>query len=113
MTSEKSFENKVKTFLGEQGCWFVKYWGGGAFTKAGIPDLLICCNGYFIGAELKAEHGRPSALQIWNINEINKSGGFGMILYPDDFERFKDFIRALNGGISYEVAKEKFTWQIS
>lgn len=111
MTSEKNFENKVKTFLGEQGCWFVKYWGGGAFTKAGIPDLLICCNGYFIGAELKAENGRPSALQIWNVNEINKSGGFGMILYPDDFEKFKDFIRALNGGLSYEVAKEKFKWR--
>lgn len=111
MTSEKNFENKVKSFLSENGCWFVKYWGGGAFTKAGIPDLLICCNGYFIGAELKAEHGRPSALQIWNVNEINKSGGFGMILYPDDFEKFKDFIRALNGGLSYEVAKEKFTWQ--
>ena len=112
MTSEKSFENKVKTFLGEQGCWFVKTWSNG-IQRQGIPDLLICCNGYFIGAELKAEHGRPSALQIWNVNEINKSGGFGMILYPDDFEKFKDFIRALNGGISYEVAKEKFKWQIS
>ena len=110
MTSEKNFENKIKAFLDEQGCWFVKTWSNG-IQRQGIPDLLICCNGYFIGAELKAENGRPSALQIWNINEINKSGGFGMILYPDDFERFKDFIRALNGGISYEVAKEKFKWR--
>ena len=108
--TEKQFENKVKSFLSENGCWFVKTWSNG-IQRQGIPDLLICCNGYFIGAELKAENGRPSALQIWNINEINKSGGFGMILYPDDFEKFKDFIRALNGGISYEVAKEKFKWR--
>ena len=55
--------------------------------------------------------GYDAYFASWNINEINKSGGFGMILYPDDFEKFKDFIRALNGGISYEVAKEKFKWR--
>ena len=41
MAAEKNFENKVKKYLKEQGAWFIKYWGGAAFTKAGIPDPLI------------------------------------------------------------------------
>ncbi len=92
MAGEKNFENKVKKFLKDQGCWFVKYWAGGEFTKAGIPDLLICCNGYFLGVELKGPKGRPSELQLWNIEQIKKAGGIAMVLYPKDFNDFKNLI---------------------
>ena len=92
MATEKQFENKVKKFLDEQGCWYIKYWGGAAYTKSGIPDLLICCNGYFLGIELKGEHGKPSELQLWNIEKIRKAHGIGFVLYPNQFEEFKKFI---------------------
>lgn len=92
MASEKNFENKVKDFLKSKGCWFIKYWGGGQFTKAGVPDLLICCNGYFLGVELKGPTGKPSELQLWNIEQIKKAGGIAMVLYPKDFEAFKKLI---------------------
>lgn len=92
MATEKQFENKIKKFLEEQECWFIKYWGGAAYTKSGIPDLLICCNGYFLGVELKGEHGKPSELQLWNIEKIRKSNGIGFVLYPNQFEEFKKFI---------------------
>jgi Holliday junction resolvase len=95
MAAEKNFENKVKAFLKEQGCWFIKYWAGGEFTKAGVPDLLICCNGHFLGVELKAPKGKPSELQLWNISKINQAGGIGMVLYPKDFEDFKALIHKL------------------
>ena len=95
MGAEKNFENKVKDFLKDQGCWFVKYWGGGEFTKAGIPDILCCCNGYFLGIEIKAPRGKPSELQKWNVQKINQCNGFGVILYPDHFDDFKMLIRAL------------------
>lgn len=92
MASEKLFENKIKKFLKEQGAWFVKYWGGGTFTKEGIPDILACVNGRFIAIEVKAPNGKPSELQKWNIEQINKAGGIGLILYPKDFAEFKKLI---------------------
>ena len=97
MAAEKQFENKVKAYLKDQGCWFVKYWSGNAqngkkFTKDGVPDLLVCCNGYFLGIELKAEDGKPTALQEYNIDLINKAGGIGIILYPHMFEEFKTLV---------------------
>ena len=105
MNPEKQFENKVKVYLKEQGCWFVKYWSGTAqngkkFTKDGVPDLLICCNGFFIGLELKAENGKPSQLQLWNLEQIRKAGGIGIVLYPHMFEEFKEMIEKLMRGIN-------------
>lgn len=95
MGAEKNFENKIKGFLKEKHCWFVKYWGGGEFTKAGIPDILCCCNGFFIGIEVKAENGKPSDLQLRNLRLIDKANGFAILLYPTDFQAFKDFIHYL------------------
>ena len=89
---EKAFEVQVKNFLKEQGCWVLKTWGGG-FQRSGVPDLLICHNGHFIAVELKAANGKPSALQEWNIEEIKKAGGTAMVLFPKDFEDFKEIIR--------------------
>ena len=103
MGTEKLFENKVKKLLKEENCWFVKYWGGAAFTKSGIPDLLVCCNGYFLGVELKGEKGKPSELQLWNVRKINEACGIGLVLYPDQFDDFKDLIKALIDGRDMEA----------
>lgn len=91
MAEEKNFENKVKRFLSAEGCYFVKQFGC-AFTKSGVPDLLICVNGKFVAVELKATKGKPSMLQLINLEQIKKSGGISMILYPNDFDKFKNLI---------------------
>lgn len=63
-----------------------------AYTKSGIPDILCCCNGYFLGVEVKAPNGKPSELQKRNIRLINEEGGFGVILYPDQLDDFRTLI---------------------
>ena len=113
--TEKQFENRVKRWLQSQGIyaagtpknrmeaaengWFFKVWGGG-YQKAGIPDLLMCVNGFFIAVELKASQGTASELQKLNIERINAVGGRAFILYPDGFESFKYLIERL---VSYAV----------
>lgn len=106
MASEKNFENRIKHFLKEEGCYFFKYWGGGKFTKAGIPDIITCCEGYFIGIEVKASNGKPSDLQIHNLKKIDESGGFGILLYPEDFDLFENFIRKLGTGECVNACQE-------
>lgn len=108
MANEKNFENKVKNFLKNNNCYYIKYWGGGEFTKAGIPDILACCNGVFLGIEIKAPNGKPSPLQIHNIKLINKAGGIGLLLYPNDFDDFKQLIQRLERDESVEHYKEFF-----
>ena len=97
MPAEKNFENKIKDHLKSQNCYFVKYFAN-RMTKAGIPDILASVGGYFVGIEVKATNGTPSDLQKWNIQQIQKSGGFGVILYPEYWEDFKTMVSVLLDG---------------
>ena len=94
MAEEKRLENKIKKFLEDEGAWFVKYFGC-AFTKSGVPDLLCCVKGKFVAIEVKAENGRLSELQKYNLEEIRKAGGIALAVKPSDFENLKQAIREL------------------
>lgn len=110
MAAEKQFESKVKKYLHSVGVyqagtpsnqmkveqigWFTKIWGGG-FQKSGIPDLILCVNGFFISVELKASNGHASDLQKMNTSRINQSNGMGIILYPDGFDEFKNIMKGV------------------
>lgn len=93
MAAEKSFENKVKKYLVSIGAWHIKYFAN-AYTKSGVPDLLCCIGGYFVAIEVKATNGRPSLLQLDKLQKIRDAGGYGILLYPEDFDEFKNWINA-------------------
>lgn len=108
MPAEKLFENKIKRYLVSKGIYplgtpkdkmslkptgyYEKRWGGGTYTKSGLPDLHIVVKGYSIDAEIKAPTGKPSELQLFMIDQINNSGGLALLVYPKDFEKFKKII---------------------
>ena len=94
MAEEKQFENKVKAFLNDHGCWYLKTWSNG-IQREGVPDILACVNGYFVAIELKASNGTVKPLQRYNIEKIRESEGVAIVLYPDEFERFKKMIMLL------------------
>lgn len=117
MGAEKNFENKVKKFLKDEGAWFVKYWGGGEFTKAGVPDLLVCINGKFLGVEIKAKNGKPSELQLYHLQKIDNAGGYAVLLYPSDFELFRNLILCIkydreNAKLNYNLIKKRWWTKI-
>lgn len=100
MGPEKKYENKIKTFIEEQGGWQVKFFAN-KMTKEGIPDILACINGYFIAIEVKAQNGKPSDLQLYHCEKIREANGFAFVLYPSGFDDFKKFVK--------ELRKETFT----
>ena len=99
MPAEKSFENRVKRYLESNGIYpfgtptqnitvpvvgyYEKRWGGGQFSKSGLPDLHIVIRGRSIESELKAPNGKPSVLQLKNLELINLSDSIGHILVED------------------------------
>lgn len=94
MAAEKSFENKIKKFLEENACWFVKFFAN-AYTKVGVPDILACVNGYFVGIEVKAPHGKPSELQKYNVKKLNTCHGMAVIVKPDQYDDLTYMLRCL------------------
>ena len=95
MAREKVFENKLKKYLKSKGAWVLKYWGGAVYTQAGVPDLLVCYKGKFIGIEVKSETGRASELQLRTIDDIKKAGGIAFVLFPKDYDKFVEWFESL------------------
>ena len=101
--AEKQFENRIKAFLKNYDAWFLKTWSNG-IQREGVPDILACVNGYFIGIEVKAKTGHPSDLQLKNVRDIRESGGIAFILYPDQFDDFVKLIDAI------DICDQKTDW---
>ena len=97
MAEEKRFEEKVKTLLKSRGAWFLKTWGGG-FQRSGVPDLLICYKGKFIGIELKAEKGKVSELQNRELKLIRDAGGMAFIVRPSHYADLISILDAIDEG---------------
>lgn len=95
MAQEKAFENKIKKYIESVGGWQVKFFAN-SHTRAGIPDILSCINGFFVAIEVKAQNGRPSELQKYHCDQIRKAGGFAFIVYPSGWEPLKKFIDELS-----------------
>lgn len=104
MAEEKLLQINLEKFLQKNGIypagfpedkmsgfpngWYFKVWGGG-YQKAGIPDMILCIKGIFLAVELKAQYGRPSELQILNIDRISECGGVSCFLYPSGLKMFE------------------------
>ena len=59
--------------------YYEKRWGGGQFTKSGLPDMHVVLHSTSIEAEIKAPTGKPSELQLKNLDMIIKAGCNGYI----------------------------------
>tara|TARA_R100000234_G_scaffold39286_2_gene23335 strand:- start:7248 stop:7580 length:333 start_codon:yes stop_codon:yes gene_type:complete len=84
MTPEKKVKQKVVKLLKDRGCyWFYPVASG--FGSAGIPDIICCYKGKFVGIECKAPQaaGRVTALQQKNLTDIKLNGGYAVVVSGD------------------------------
>jgi|TARA_R100001129_G_C5302523_1_gene242926 Holliday junction resolvase len=93
MTPEKKVKQKVVKLLKSRGCyWFYPVASG--FGSAGVPDIVCCYKGKFIGVECKAPAAanRVTALQQKNLTDIRNCGGYGIVVSGDlsELERILD-----------------------
>lgn len=98
---EGKFQDKLIKYLSSNGVYVVKFNASGT-SKVGVPDLLACINGSFVGIEVKKEDGVISDAQQMNILQIRKSGGCAICVKPSNFEDIKECLEELN---LYELEK--------
>jgi Holliday junction resolvase len=74
---ESAIQSKIIKALEDLGCYVVKVM---VANRPGTPDLLISYRGQFYGIEVKNATGKPSKLQIYHGELIERSGGkFGIV----------------------------------
>lgn len=106
MGQEKNFENRIKRHIREIGGWFVKFYGC-AYSKAGIPDLIVCVNGRFVAIEVKADYGSPSELQLYNVKKIREAGGLAWVLYPSGWNRMRKIFDEIIETGTYQASENE------
>lgn len=87
-TPEKKVKDKIKKLLGEYGAYYFMPTTGG-YGRSGVPDIVACLRGKFIGIECKANGNKPTALQEKNLAEIMNVGGFAVAVDENGIESFK------------------------
>lgn len=76
---EKSIVNNVKKMLDTRGAFCVKIHGS-PMQVAGIPDLIVCYRGRFIGFEVKRPGKDATKLQDFMLKRITTAGGIAMVI---------------------------------
>jgi len=74
LTPEGHEKKVIKKYLDSIGAWHFSPSMTG-FGKSGVPDIVACCCGSFIGIEVKREGKLPTKLQERRMAEISKAGG--------------------------------------
>jgi len=91
MTPEGKVKAKVKKVLLEMGAYYATPVGTG-YGNAGVPDFLVCVRGRFIGIECKANGGKPTALQLKNLADIETAGGLAFIIDENNVTELRNFL---------------------
>lgn len=103
MKNEGQLTSQIKNYLSSKGAYCEKIFGGG-YQSSGIPDILCCYKGLFIGIEVKSPtgKGRASDIQKLKIKRIRECGGIAFITDSlEEVERLFNWIDNSNYG--YDV----------
>lgn len=95
LTPEAKVKAKVKAWLTARGIWHCTPIGS-QFGSAGVPDVLCCWGGRFLGIEVKApgKRGNTSDLQRRQLKGIADSGGIALVV--DDITQLESELSGIS-----------------
>jgi len=79
LTPEAKVKKKVKEILDQMGVYHFSPMQNG-MGRAGIPDIIGCLDGQFLGIECKAGKGTTTALQERELTRIQNAGGYALVV---------------------------------
>jgi hypothetical protein len=87
-TPEGRVKAAVKKVLADSNAYFFMPFGAG-MGRSGIPDIIACKNGRFVGIECKAGKGKTTALQDRELGSITAHGGVAMVVNETNINELK------------------------
>jgi hypothetical protein len=84
-TPEAKVKKKVVEMLKAAGAYYF-YPVTGGYGRSGVPDIVCCLKGRFIGIECKAGGNKPPALQQKNLEEIRAARGLALVVNEANFD---------------------------
>ncbi len=94
MKPEAKVKKQVKKILDDIGAYHFSPMSGG-FGRSGVPDIIACYKGKFIGIECKAGKNEPTLLQKHNIKEIQRNQGLAIVVNEDNIEALLALVKEI------------------
>jgi hypothetical protein len=69
----------------------------------GIPDILACLHGRFIGIEAKAGTNTPTAIQLANLKKIDAAGGLALVINETNLPILRDILEGAHPQSNYHL----------
>lgn len=91
MTPEAKVKKVGRAVMTRMGMYFFPAYTGG-YGRSGVPDDVGCYQGFFIGVEYKANGGKPTALQLKNMDDIRKCGGIALLINEESVNKLEELI---------------------
>lgn len=61
----------------------------------GVPDIVACVNGNFVGIECKAGKNKTTAIQDKNLVAIKQSGGIALVVNEDKLDQLETYLNGI------------------
>ena len=94
-TPEKKVKDAVTKILKTYNAYYF-YPATGGFGRSGVPDIIVCFHGHFIGIECKAGNNTTTALQDRELAKIEFAGGRAMVINEDNIEVVRRTLDAIS-----------------
>lgn len=91
-TPEAKVKAAVKQLFDEMGIYHFSPVQNG-MGRAGIPDIIGCYNGRFLGIECKAGKGKTTALQDLELEKIRQAKGFAYVVNENNLQDLKELLQ--------------------
>ena len=92
LTPEAKVKKKVVALLKEAGAYYFFPVTGG-FGRSGVPDIVACWRGMFVGIECKAGNNRPTLLQEKELAKIQDAGGATFVVNEESVDNLRLFFK--------------------
>lgn len=93
---ESSLQRDAVKLLERSKLYVVNTWGT-PLSHSGVPDLITCCDGGFVGFETKYLEGKTSRAQDFHIGLIRKAGG--LVFVPKTLDEIERVVAELRGSM--------------
>lgn len=96
MTPEAKVKAKIKKILDDNDVYHFSPFQAG-MGRAGIPDIVACFKGTFIGIEAKAGKNTPTMLQERELDKIRYSGGHAIVINEENLDTLEALLVQIKG----------------
>tara|TARA_R110002020_G_scaffold79165_6_gene198677 strand:- start:104 stop:520 length:417 start_codon:yes stop_codon:yes gene_type:complete len=94
LTPEKKVKNQVVKLLKSHSIYYF-FPATGGYGRSGVPDIVCCVSGQFVGIECKAGANPTTALQTRELEHIALADGLALVVNEDTIDALNSILEIL------------------